>query len=206
MGFYDRYILPTLLNAACSTKPIMKQREKIVPHAEGRVLEIGMGSGTNLPLYDPNKVDVVLGLEPSEGMIAKARKAIDAAPVRVEPLILPGEDIPLEDDSVDTVVLTFTLCTIPGFDQALQQMRRVLKPSGRLLFCEHGEAPDPGVAKWQSRINPVWKVIAGGCNLNRPIPKLLEANGFAIHDMQTMYLPSTPKIAGFNYWGDATKR
>ena len=203
MSFYEKYILPSFLDLACGSKPILKQREKVVPSAEGRILEVGMGSGLNIPYYDPNKVDFVWGLEPSEGMRRKAAPSVSKAPFEVRWLDLPGEEIPLEDNSVDTILLTYTLCTIPGWEQAMEQMRRVLKPGGQLLFCEHGEAPDASVQKWQKRINPTWKKIAGGCNLNRPIPKCLDQSGFKIEQMETRYLPSTPKFAGFNYWGMA---
>ena len=204
MGFYDRYILPVMIDKSCGAPPILKQREKVVPLAEGRVLEIGMGSGINLSFYNPDKVELVFGLEPSLGMRHKAQKNLDASPVEVTWLDLPGEEVPLEDNSVDTVVLTYTLCTIPDFQSALFQMRRVLKPGGRLLFCEHGEAPDESIRRWQERINPFWKMIAGGCNLNRQIPKNIEEGGFKIEKLESMYLPSTPKIAAFNYWGGAT--
>jgi ubiquinone/menaquinone biosynthesis C-methylase UbiE len=203
MGLYERYVLPTMIDKGCGAPPILKQREKIVPLAEGRVLEIGMGSGLNLSFYDPSKVDLVFGLEPSEGMRQKAQKNLAAAPVKVEWLDLPGEEVPLDDNDVDTIVLTFTLCTIPDYRAALAQMRRVLKPSGTLLFCEHGEAPDEGVRKWQARVNPFWKLIAGGCNLNRRIPSCIEEAGFSIGNLETMYLPNTPRIAAFNYWGHA---
>jgi ubiquinone/menaquinone biosynthesis C-methylase UbiE len=163
-----------------------------------------MGSGINLPFYDPERVEFVWGLEPSEGMRRLAGERIAAAPFEVKLLDLPGESIPLDDKSVDTVLLTFTLCTISDFRQALAQMRRVLKPGGKLLFCEHGEAPDESVRKWQNRINPLWKKIAGGCNLNRPIPHCLEEAGFAIENLETLYLPNTPRIAAFNYWGHAS--
>jgi ubiquinone/menaquinone biosynthesis C-methylase UbiE len=192
-----------MIDFACGTPPVLKQREKVVPHAEGRVLEIGMGSGLNLSFYDPGRVELVFGLEPSEGMRRKAQRNLSRAPVAVEWLDLPGEEIPLDDDSVDTVVLTYTLCTIPDFRTALRQMRRVLKPGGALLFCEHGEAPDPGVRRWQQRVNPMWKRIAGGCNLDRPIPTCLEEAGFRISHLDTMYVPNTPRIAAFNYWGRA---
>jgi ubiquinone/menaquinone biosynthesis C-methylase UbiE len=188
----------------CGAPPILKQRQKIVPHATGRVLEIGMGSGLNLQYYDPSKVDFVYGLEPSQGMRRKAQENLDASPVEVRWLDLPGEEVPLDDKSIDTVVLTYTLCTISDFRAALAQMRRVLKPSGNLLFCEHGEAPDESVRRWQARINPIWKKVAGGCNLNRPIPTCLEDAGFSIAKLETMYLPSTPKIAAYNYWGSAS--
>ena len=136
-------------------------------------------------------------------MRRKAQKNLAQSPVKVEWLDLPGEQVPLDDHSVDTVVLTYTLCTIPDFRAALAQMRRVLRPGGSLLFCEHGEAPDAGVRKWQARINPIWKKIGGGCNLNRPIPHLLEEGGFKIGQLDSMYLPNTPKVAAFNYWGQA---
>lgn len=204
MSLYEKYVLPCCLNAACGTKPIRHQRKKVVPQAEGRVLEVGMGSGLNIPFYDASKIEFVWGLEPSDGMRKKAASNIATAPFEVKWLDLPGEEIPLDDDSVDTVLLTYTLCTIPGWEQALDQMKRVLKPDGKLVFCEHGEAPDASVRKWQERINPVWKKLAGGCNLNRPIPKLITERGFKIETMDTQYLPSTPKFGGFNYWGHAT--
>ena len=201
MSLYDKYVLPSFLNIACGTKPILKQREKVVPLAEGRILEIGMGSGLNIPYYDPKKVDMVWGLEPAEGMKRKAQKKLASAPFDIQWLDSPSEEIPLEDNSADTILLTYTLCTIPDWQQALEQMRRVLKPNGKLIFCEHGEAPDENIRKWQKRVNPTWMKLAGGCHLNRPIPEYLEQSGFKIEEMQTRYLPSTPKIAGFNYWG-----
>lgn len=203
MSLYERYVLPHVINAACGTKPIMKQREKVVPHAEGRILEIGMGSGINIPLYDSNKVEKVWGLEPSEGMRVKAKPAVDAAPFDLEWLGLPGEEIPLDNDSVDTVVLTYTLCTIPDAHRAVEQMRRVLKPGGKLLFSEHGKAPDEKVHHWQNRLNTVWGKMAGGCHINRDIPELLRQGGFDIKQLDEMYVPSTPKIAGYTYWGYA---
>jgi ubiquinone/menaquinone biosynthesis C-methylase UbiE len=203
LGFYDNYVLPHMIDLACGSKPILKQREKIVPSAEGRVLEVGMGSGINLPFYDPNRVEFVWGLEPSEGMRRKAAKRLAQAPFEVKWLGLPGEEIPLDDDSADTVLLTYTLCTILDFRAALAQMKRVLKPGGRLLFSEHGAAPDASVRKWQDRINPVWKKIAGGCNVNREIPRALEEAGFKIAEIDTMYLPGSPKVAAFQYWGCA---
>ena len=203
MSFYDRYILPHVINMACGTKPILKQREKVVPQAEGRILEIGMGSGINIPFYNPDKVEKVWGLEPSEGMRVKAQPRVSAAPFELEWLDLPGEEIPLDDNSADTIVLTYTLCTIPGWEQALRQMRRVLKPGGKMVFSEHGQAPDEAVQKWQQRVNPLWMKIAGGCHLNRDIPRLLEQGGFKVRQLDSMYVPSTPKIAGFTYWGYA---
>jgi ubiquinone/menaquinone biosynthesis C-methylase UbiE len=148
-------------------------------------------------------VEFVWGLEPSAAMRAKARANLEKSPIEVKLIDLPGEQIPLDDNSVDTVLLTYTLCTIPDWHGALRQMRRVLKPGGKLVFTEHGRAPDAGVRKWQDRINPVWKKFAGGCNLNRPIPELLEESGFALEKLDRMYLPSTPRLFGYNYWGVA---
>jgi len=204
MGLYENYVLPRLIHFACSQEPDMRQREKVVPLATGRVLEIGMGSGLNLSYYDPEKVDVVLGLEPSAAMRKMARKAVASSPVPIEFIDLPGEEIPLEDNSVDTVLVTFTLCTIPETELALRQMARVLKPGGELIFCEHGAAPDEAVRKWQDRVNPLWKRIGGGCNLNRVIPDLITQGGFKIQGLETMYLPGW-KPASFQYWGTAVE-
>lgn len=204
MGFYEDRVLPLLIDLGCGAEPIAKQREKVVPKASGRVLEVGMGSGLNIPFYDPSQVELVWGLEPSEGMRRKAAPRLAEAPFEIRWLSLPGEEIPLEDDSADTVLLTYTLCTIPDFQAALAQMRRVLKPGGKLLFSEHGAAPDVGVRKWQDRVNPLWKRLAGGCNINREVPKNLEGAGFEVRELETMYLPGTPKLAAFQYWGYAT--
>jgi len=203
MGFYHEHILPHMINLACGSKPITRQRQKVVPEAEGRILEIGMGSGLNIQHYDPQKVEKLWGLEPSHGMRAKARHRVETAPFELEWLDLPGEEIPLDNNSVDTVVLTYTLCTIPDWHTALQQMRRVLKPGGKLLFSEHGKAPDEAVRRRQDRINPLWMKIAGGCHVTRDIPGLLAEGGLEVRQIDTMYMPSTPKFAGFTYWGYA---
>jgi len=205
VGFYDRHILPILLNGAMSAKPIGYQRKKVVPRAEGRVLEIGFGAGHNLPYYDAAKVTHLWALEPSLEMRARAKERIGKSPLEIEFIDLPGEEIPLADKSADTVLVTYTLCTIPDVLKALGGMRRVLKDSGLLIFCEHGEAPDENVRRWQRRITPIWKRIGGGCHVGRAIPKLIGEGGFRIADMETMYLPGTPRFAGFNYWGSARK-
>ena len=162
-----------------------------------------MGTGHNLDFYDPNKVDMVFGLEPAPDMVKRAKPLAEKAPFDVEFIDLPGEEIPLDDNSVDTVLLTYTLCTIPGTLKAMENMRRVLKPGGKLIFSEHGKAPDAAVEKWQNRLNGVWGKIAGGCNINRDIPTLIEEGGFKITDLEQMYVPSTPKILGYTYWGAA---
>jgi ubiquinone/menaquinone biosynthesis C-methylase UbiE len=205
LSLYERYILPHIIDIGCGSKAVQIQRGKVVPLAEGRVLEIGIGSGLNIPFYNVRKVDFVWGLEPSEGMRRKAKRNLNRSDVEVRWLDLPGEEIPLEDNSVDTVLLTYTLCTIPDWHTALQQMHRVIKPGGKLLFCEHGAAPDKSVLKWQNRINSIWKTVGGGCHLNRPILKYLHKGGFRIQTIETLYLPQTPRIAGFNYVGVAKK-
>ena len=202
MTFYDDRVLPHVINFACSTKPVRKQREKVVPLAEGDVLEIGFGSGLNLPYYDTQKVRKIWGLEPSAGMRRKAQPMVNASSMDVEFIDLPGESIPLDDNSVDTVLVTYSLCTIPDAITALEGMRRVLKPGGSLLFCEHGIAPDENVRRWQHRLNPTWARIAGGCNMNRDIPDLIAQAGFKITDDERMYVPGA-KILSFNYWGRA---
>ena len=203
MSLYDKYILPRLLNCACSARPMIYQRQKVVPQAEGNVLEVGIGSGLNLPFYDKSKVKKIWGLDPSEELNRMASKVATEENLEVDFIISGAENIPLPDDHVDTVLITYTMCTIPEVEQANQEMKRVLKPGGKMIFCEHGKAPDPNIHKWQNRVNPFWKKIAGGCNLNRDIPDLIEASGFKLEKLETMYLPSTPKIAGYNYWGYA---
>ena len=202
MGLYERYVLPRAINLACSSRPSKKQREKVVPLAEGEVLEIGMGSGLNLPYYDTDKVQKVWGLEPSEGMRKLARNRIRDSTIDLEMIDLPGEEIPLDAHSVDTVLVTYTLCTIPDPHRALRGMQRVLRPGGTLLFCEHGIAPDAGVRKWQNRINPIWGRFAGGCNINRDIPRILESSGFCVVHDERMYIPGIRALS-YNYWGSA---
>ncbi|MGO3296713.1 MAG: class I SAM-dependent methyltransferase [Marinobacter sp.] len=183
MSFYEERILPHIIDRACSLGQVMKLRSQLVPLAKGRVLEVGMGSGINLKFYNPEAVEMIYGLEPSEGMRRKAQPNLKRSPIRVEWLGLPGEQIPLEDNSVDTVLLTFTLCTIPDWSAALLQMKRVLKPGGELLFLEHGESPHENTRKWQDRVNPGWKKIAGGCNLNRHIADLIRHAGFEMGEL-----------------------
>lgn len=205
MSFYEERILPHLIDRACSVGQVMKLRQQIVPEARGVVLEVGMGSGINLQFYKPDSVELVYGLEPSEGMRRKASANLERSRVEVKWLDLPGEKIPLADESVDTVLLTFTLCTIPDWSAALQQMKRVLKPGGILLFLEHGESPDASTQKWQHRITPGWRKIAGGCHLNRHIADLIRSAGFEITELENLYVPKTPRIAGYIYKGRATK-
>ena len=202
MGIYDKYLLPKLVHFTCGQNPSMRQRKKVVPLAEGRVLEIGIGSGLNIPFYDAKKVTHLWGLDPSGEMWSIARKNAASHHLDAEFIQSGAESIPLDDNSADTVLMTYTMCTIPNVHLALDEIRRVLKPGGKLIFCEHGKAPDESIQRWQNRIDPIWTRLSGGCHLNRPIPGLLEQSGFKSDDMQTMYLPGW-KPATFNYWGTA---
>ncbi len=202
MGFYNRHILPKCLDMACGVKPIFKQREKIIPRAHGKVVEIGMGSCLNLPHYNPENVSEVIGVEPDPHVWARGETTRKASPIAVTQIGLSGEALPLDDKIADTVVVTYALCTIPDPVAALKEMRRVLKPDGEILFCEHGMAPEPGVQKWQGRIDKVWKHIAGGCHSGRDIPGLIKAAGLSIQDLDEMYIPG-PKVLSYNYWGSA---
>ena len=203
MSLYDKYVLPKFLNCACGSKPVARQRKKVVPLAEGKVLEIGIGSGLNLPFYDKSKIDELWGLDPSEELSEMARKVADSEQMEVNFISSGAEEISLPDDHFDSVLITYTMCTIPEVIRANGEIRRVLKNGGKMIFCEHGEAPDENIRKWQKRINPIWGKFAGGCNINRKIPSLIEDSGFDIIELEEMYLPSTPKIAGYNYWGYA---
>jgi len=176
----------------------------VVPLAHGRVLEVGIGSGLNLSFYDKAKVDRVVGLDPSPELQVMARKRAEEAGIEVDWLALSSEKIPLPDASVDSIVITYTMCTIPDVHSALLEMGRVLKSEGRLYFSEHGLAPDESVRRWQHRINPFWKLIAGGCNLNRSVPAMLENAGFRLEDVGTIYLPGLRPLT-FNTWGTAAK-
>jgi len=183
-------------------KAIERQRAKMLPLAKGKVLEVGMGSALNLRHYNADQVDMVWGLEPSAGMRRKAQAKLEQSPIEVQWLALPSQSIPLEDNCVDTIVLTYTLCTIDDWLAALLEMKRVLKPDGQLVFSEHGEAPEGGVRKWQKRINPIWRKLAGGCNLDRQIPKLIESAGFNIKHLEQYYIKG-PKLATYQYAGVA---
>ena len=202
MGLYQKLILPHLLDCACGMKAIARQRQKIIPLAHGHVVEIGIGSGRNLPFYDQSKVDKLIGIDPDVHVWKRAKKARDKFYQPLQRLGLSGEAIPLPDACADTVVVTYSLCTIPDPVKALKEMRRLLKPDAQLLFCEHGKAPDAHVQKWQARIDPVWRKIAGGCHSGRDIPALLNAAGLNTIALQQEYIPG-PKILSYNYWGQA---
>ena len=188
MNLYDQHVLPHLIDFACGMGAVMKTRAQIVPQAEGRVLEIGIGSGLNLSFYDPAKVSVIVGVDPSAAMQKLAQQRAAQISIPVEMIALELGQIQAADASFDSIVCTFTLCTIPDADAALQEMRRVLKPGGKLLFSEHGLAPDLPVVRWQKRLTPLWKPFSGGCHLNRDIPALIRAGGFNIGQLDSSYL------------------
>lgn len=205
MGLYDRYILPKFLNCACGSKPINYQRQKVVPLAKGKVLDIGIGSGLNIPFYNSDQIDKVIGIDPSHELIELAKELANDSKASIELVIGSAESIPYPDNFFDTVLVTYTMCTIPNVEIANKEMWRVLKDDGRLIFCEHGLAPDKKISKWQNRIDPFWGKIAGGCHLNRDIQKLITDAGFSFESLDKMYIPSTPKFAGYNYWGIGKK-
>jgi ubiquinone/menaquinone biosynthesis C-methylase UbiE len=200
MGFYNDFILPRLLDFAMRNEQLLPFRKRAIGAAEGRVLEIGVGSGRNLPFYRSPATEI-LALEPSQKLIAMARGSTDSA-VPVHFLEASAEAIPLDDGTVDSVVTTWTLCSISQAASALGEMRRVLRPSGTLLFAEHGLAPSASVRWWQDRLTPTWRRISGGCHLNRPIRAMIEDAGFRIDRIETGYIPG-PKPMTFMYEGSA---
>lgn len=207
MNFYDHHILPHLINWGCGLEVMTEQRRRVVPRASGKVLEIGVGSGLNLPYYDAQKVESVVAIDPAEELLVLAEPRAASAPVPVRLLAQIAEHTSLPSQSFDSVVVTFTLCTIPDIDAALAEMRRLLKPEGQLFFSEHGRAQDARVSRWQDRVNPLWNRIAGGCNLNRRIDLAIAKAGFRIDEIDTGYMPGVPlKIAGFQYLGVASPR
>jgi len=205
LSLYNKYILPKFLNCACGSKPINYQRQKVVPLAKGKVLDIGIGSGLNIPFYNSDKIDKVIGIDPSHELIELAKELANDSKTSIDFVIGSAESIPYPDNFFDTVLVTYTMCTIPNVAIANKEMWRVLKDDGRLIFCEHGLAPDKKISKWQNRIDPFWGKIAGGCHLNRDIQKLITDAGFSFESLDKMYIPSTPKFAGYNYWGIGKK-
>ena len=196
-SFYDRHVLPRLIGCACGAGPIRRQRIKIVPLAHGRVLELGIGGGLNLAFYDPARVQSVTGVDPSEGLRRLAMSAPRPASLKVEILAGEAEALPLDSGSFDSVVCTFTLCSVHTPAAVLVEARRVLKPAGAFLYSEHGLSPDPKVQRWQRRIEPFWTPMAGGCHLTRPVTASIEAAGFTIEAVETMYLPKAPRALGW---------
>lgn len=203
MGFYDDVLLPRLCDLGMRSRQLRPYRERAVTAAEGRILEVGIGSGLNLPFYSP-AVREIVGLEPSSRMVAMARRKANKAGSPVTFVEGSAEAIPLENESVDTAVTTWTLCSIPRVGMALGEMRRVLRRDGCLLFVEHGLAPDERVRKWQHRLTPAWRRFNGGCHLDRPIQRLIEEAGFHLERLQTGYMRG-PKALSFIYEGTARR-
>ena len=204
MGFYSKYILPPVIHKVCGLKPTMIQRSKIVPEAYGNVLEIGIGSGLNFQYYDNSKVKHLTGIDPypyHKGL----KQSVNKSDISFEFLQESAEKLSFPNDYFDCVVCTYTFCTIADVENSMAEVSRVLKPNGRLLFIEHGKSPDLKVFETQNRINPIWKKIAGGCNLNRDIPFLLSSSDFKIESLSTMYIPGW-KPATYNFWGSAMIR
>ncbi|WP_421991565.1 class I SAM-dependent methyltransferase [Qipengyuania sp.] len=204
-SWYDSHIMPRLVTAACGQEGIEERRHQIVPLAEGRVFEIGCGGGLNQALYDTEKVTSFAGIDPHAKLLDGARKRAKAMGWDTDIRQGVGEDIPFPAGSFDTVVCTYTLCSVDNPARVLAEMRRILAPGGRLLFLEHGRAPDAGVARWQERIEPLWKPLAGGCHLTRPIGTSLRAAGFAVEPLGQAYLSKAPKVMGWMEWGVARK-
>ena len=203
MGFYKNHVYPCLVSALGNPKPIDEIRMQIVPLADGNVLEIGAGTGVNFAHYDGTKVARVYALEPNPGMLRRAGRERNQTKLEVEFLDLPGERIPLPDESVDTVVSTFTLCTIPGIVEAIRGIARVLKPGGKLIFFEHGLSPDDDVQRWQRRNEPFFQWLFEGCHITRNIPSLLNSGGLRVQQMKTGYLAPFPKFPSYCWWGVA---
>jgi ubiquinone/menaquinone biosynthesis C-methylase UbiE len=201
MSFYKEHVYPHLVSLLGNPKPIADIRKRIVPAAEGDVLEIGVGPGVNFAHYDPARVNKIYALEPNPGMMSRADEQRRARHLNVEFIGLPGERIPLSDQSVDTVVSTFTLCTIPGVRDAISGLRRVLKPEGKFIFFEHGLAPDTSVQRWQKRTEPLFQWAFEGCHVTRNIPALITQTGFKIEQMETGYLAPFPKCGSYCFWG-----
>ena len=205
MGWYDRIVLPRLIDAACSQPPMTRLRDEYVSQAAGRVLEMGIGSGLNLQHYDANKVDAIVGVDPAAELTVKAQERAEQLDVPVEVLVLSGEDLDIDNSSFDTIVCTWTLCSIPNPYRAVEEMRRVLKPGGQLIFVEHGRSDEAAVHKWQRRIEPLWKKIGGGCHLTRRADDLLEDGGFKLNQFASGY-EKGPKVAAFMMHGIAQAR
>lgn len=202
-SWWDRNAVPKLIGFCCAQPQIMKARSRIVPQAEGDVLELGCGGGINMQFYDPARIKSFSGLDPSPALLDASNAAAQAKGMTVDIRAGIGEAMPFADASFDTVLVTFTLCSVQEQHQVLHEMRRVLRPGGKALFLEHGSAPDAPVQKWQRRIEPLWKRIGGNCHLTRPITGAYEAAGFKIARAEKAYMPKTPRPFGWIEWGEA---
>jgi SAM-dependent methyltransferase len=205
MRFYNEHIYPWLVNTLGDPEPVQQVRQRIIPLAQGTVLEIGVGPGINFVHYDPTRVSKVYALEPNRGMVRLAEQHRRQTELNIEFLDLPGERIPLDGGSIDTVVSTFTLCTIPGVVDAIRGIGRVLKPNGKFIFFEHGLAPDPRIQRWQRWSEPIPHWLFEGCHTTRDIPSLIKSGGFQIQRIETGYLAPFPKSWTYCFWGTATR-
>lgn len=204
MGLYSKIIFPRLLDVVMSDETLIPYRRQALQEVEGKVLEVGLGTGLNLPYY-PEKVEKIVGIDPNPGMNQRAQKRLDQAPAKVEIRRLSGESLPFPDDNFDCVVSTWTLCSIPDIQQALGEIYRVLRPQGKFVFVEHGLSPEPGIQTWQNLLNPLQKRIGDGCNLNRNMAQFIQEAGFELTSLENTYLERTPKIMGYLYQGIALK-
>ncbi len=202
-GWWERHMVPRLIGCACSQGQIMKRRSHVVPRASGDVLELGCGGGINMEFYDPSRVKSFSGIDPSPALLERSREAAQAIGMEADIRGGIGEAMPFDDASFDTLVCTFTLCSVDEQQAVLGEIRRVLRPGGKALFLEHGSAPDAGVRKWQRRIEPVWKRIGGNCHLTRPIAKAYDDAGFKLASGGSGYMPKTPRPFGWTEWGEA---
>lgn len=202
-GWWERIMVPKLIGCACAQPQIMKARSRIVPRAEGDVLELGCGGGINMAFYDPARLKSYSGVDPSAGLLDRSREAAQAIGIEADIRGGVGEAIPFASESFDTVLCTFTLCSVDDQMQVLSEMRRVLRPGGKILFLEHGSAPDEGVRKWQRRIEPVWRRIGGNCHLTRPITAAYEQAGFRVAGGDKGYMPKSPRPFSWIEWGEA---
>jgi ubiquinone/menaquinone biosynthesis C-methylase UbiE len=204
-GWYEANIMPKLITCACSQGQVMKRRSAVVPLARGEVFELGCGGGINHEFYDPATITSYAGIDPHEGLLDAARAAARAKGWAADLRQGRGEAIPFAAESFDCVVCTFTLCSVDDPQQVMHELRRILRPGGQMLFLEHGRAPDAGVRGWQERIEPLWKRLAGGCHLSRPIASALDGAGFAVETLGEGYTPKAPRFAGWMEWGIARK-
>ena len=199
---YNRYVCPHVINLAMQTKPFRRQREKVIPQASGRVLEIGIGSGLNLDFYDKSKITEIFAVEPDSILLEKAKIEANQNNISLNIQKLTAEMLPFENESFDTVVSTYTMCSIYELDSAMIELKRVLKNDGSFIFSEHGKAPDSNIYKWQKRLNPIQKRIGGGCHLDKDIPKIITNSDFKLQELNSMYVPG-PRFLSYHYWGRA---
>ena len=201
--YYEAKILPSLINCCCATKPINYQRQKIIPQASGHILEIGIGSGLNFNYYNKANVSEVFAVEPDGVLLKKAKQNAELNNIDLNIQQLKAEELPFDNNSFDTVISTYTMCSIPGLGSAMSEINRVMKPNAKFLFSEHGKSPDSDILKWQKRMNGIQKRIAGGCHLDVDIPNEITKANFKIDKIDSMYVPG-PKFLSYHYWGAAS--